>query len=34
LHVTLARKLNAKEFFTFDERQKSLAVILGLVVKP
>ncbi|MGO9273343.1 MAG: type II toxin-antitoxin system VapC family toxin [Terriglobia bacterium] len=34
LHVTLASKLNAKEFFTFDERQKSLAVVLGLVVKP
>jgi predicted nucleic acid-binding protein len=34
LHVTLARKLNAKEFFTFDERQKSLALVLGLAVKP
>ena len=34
LHVTLARKLNAKEFFTFDERQKSLALALGLAVKP
>jgi len=34
LHVTLAKKLNAKEFFTFDERQKSLALVLGLVVKP
>ena len=34
LHVTLARKLNAKEFFTFDERQKSLALTLGLAVKP
>ena len=29
-----ARKLNAKELFTFDERQKSLAPALGLVVKP
>ena len=34
LHVTLAKKLNAKEFFTFDERQKSLALALGLAVKP
>ena len=34
LHVTLAKKLNAREFFTFDERQKSLAVVLGLAVKP
>jgi predicted nucleic acid-binding protein len=34
LHVTLAKELNAKEFFTFDERQKSLALALGLVVKP
>jgi len=34
LHVTLAMKLNAKEFFTFDERQKSLALALGLAVKP
>jgi predicted nucleic acid-binding protein len=34
LHVSLAKKLNAKGFFTFDERQKSLAVVLGLTVKP
>jgi predicted nucleic acid-binding protein len=34
LHVTLAKKLNAKEFFTFDARQKSLALALGLTVKP
>ena len=34
LHVTLAMKLNAEEFFTFDERQKSLALVLGLAVKP
>lgn len=34
LHVTLARELNVKEFFTFDERQKSLALVLGLTVKP
>ena len=34
LHVALAKKLNAKEFFTFDERQKSLALALGLAVKP
>ena len=34
LHVALAKKLNAREFFTFDERQKSLALALGLAVKP
>jgi predicted nucleic acid-binding protein len=34
LHVTLAKKLDVKEFFTFDERQKSLALALGLTVKP
>ncbi len=34
LHVSLAKNLNAKEFFTFDERQKSLALALGLAVKP
>jgi hypothetical protein len=34
LHVTLARKLNAKEFFTFDTRQRSLALALGMTVKP
>ena len=34
LHVSLAKQLNAKEFFTFDERQKSLALALGLAVKP
>jgi predicted nucleic acid-binding protein len=34
LHVALAKKLNAKEFFTFDERQKSLALALGLAAKP
>jgi len=34
LHVTLAKKLNAKEFLTFDERQKSPALALGLAVKP
>ena len=34
LHVSLAKKLEAKEFFTFDERQKSLARVLGLAVKP
>jgi hypothetical protein len=34
LPVTLAKKLNAKEFLTFDERQKSLALALGLAVKP
>ena len=34
LHVSLAKQLNAKEFFTFDERQKSLALVLVLAVKP
>jgi hypothetical protein len=34
IHVTLAKKLNAREFFTFDERQKSLALAVGLAVKP
>jgi len=34
LHVTLAKKLNASAFFTLDERQKSLAIVLGLAVKP
>jgi hypothetical protein len=34
LHVTLAKKLNVVEFFTFDARQKSLAVALGMTVKP
>ena len=34
LHVSLAKNLHAREFFTFDERQKSLALALGLAVKP
>jgi predicted nucleic acid-binding protein len=34
LHVALAKKLNASEFLTFDTRQKSLALALGLGVKP
>jgi len=34
LHVALAKTLQAREFFTFDERQKSLALALGLAVKP
>jgi predicted nucleic acid-binding protein len=34
LRVTLARKLNMNEFLTFDGRQKSLALTLGLAVKP
>jgi len=34
LHVTLAKKLGVQEFFTFDTRQKSLAVALGMKVKP
>jgi hypothetical protein len=34
LHVTLAKLLNIGEFFTFDARQKSLALALGMTVKP
>jgi predicted nucleic acid-binding protein len=34
LHVTLAKRLNVAEFFTFDARQKSLALALGMTVKP
>ena len=34
LHVTLAKKLKANVFLTFDARQKSLAIALGLAVKP
>jgi predicted nucleic acid-binding protein len=34
LHVTLAKKVKFREFLTFDARQKSLAVTLGLAVKP
>jgi predicted nucleic acid-binding protein len=34
LHVALAKKLNAREFFTFDTRQKSLALALGMSVRP
>jgi|ERR1700722_5685182 len=34
LHVTLAKKLNVTEFFTFDARQKSLALALGMSAKP
>lgn len=34
LHVTLAKKLNVREFFTFDARQKSLALVMAMTVKP
>jgi len=34
LHVTLAKKLNASEFFTLDGRQKALALVLAMTVKP
>jgi predicted nucleic acid-binding protein len=34
LHVTIAKRLDAGEFFTFDARQKSLALALGMSVKP
>lgn len=34
LHVATALHLNAKEFLTFDERQRKLAIGEGLLVKP
>jgi len=34
LHVSLAKSFNVREFLTFDDRQKSLALALGLAVKP
>lgn len=34
LHVATAKRLNAREFFTFDARQKALAQTPGLIVKP
>lgn len=34
LHVTLAKKLGVTEFLTFDARQKALALLLGMTVKP
>ena len=34
LHVTLAKSLKVSEFFTFDARQKALALALGMTVKP
>jgi hypothetical protein len=34
LHVTLAKTLKVSEFFTFDARQKALALALGMAVKP
>src|SRR5205814_5271302 len=34
LHVAAARKLAAGEFFSFDGRQRALALLLGLTVKP
>ncbi len=34
LHVAAAIVLGAREFFTFDNRQKTLAVKAGLKVKP
>ena len=34
LHVAAAKKLGASEFFTFDAREKSLAHLLGLIVRP
>lgn len=34
LHVTLAKNLNITDFFTFDTRQKALALALGMIVRP
>jgi len=34
LHVAAAKNLSATEFLTFDRRQKSLGLLIGLVVKP
>jgi predicted nucleic acid-binding protein len=34
LHVAAARSIGARDFFTFDTRQKDLAVVAGLKVKP
>lgn len=34
LHVSLAKTLKVSEFFTFDARQKTLALALGMIVKP
>ncbi len=34
LHVAAAAVLGAKDFYTFDARQKALAVKAGMKVKP
>ena len=34
LHITLAKTLKVGELFTFDARQKALALALGMIVKP
>jgi hypothetical protein len=34
LHVVLARKLTTSDFLSFDVRQRSLAQVVGLTVKP
>ena len=34
LHVAAARRLRATEFFSFDGRQRTLAQLLGLTVRP
>jgi predicted nucleic acid-binding protein len=34
LHVAVARKMNATEFYSFDTRQRVLAQLLGFTVKP
>ena len=34
LHATLAKKLGANEFLTFDARQRALALAFGMIVRP
>src|SRR5437870_1596362 len=34
LHVAAARQLRAQEFLSFDSRQRALAQLFGLLVKP
>ena len=34
LHVALAKTLKVTESFTFDARQKALAMAVGMIVKP
>ncbi len=34
LHVAVAQELGAREFFSFDRRQRQLAAATGMVVRP